>query len=462
MMMRSARLLALSGAATGLMAAPAMGQAASALLREGDVMPGAGGELVDSISGPASNYVGGYSFRANTRDGAGDLVFRVWGDATGGAGDVLRTNGTFGDFVQTGFEAFHGLSDAGEVSYSPSVTNMSTGDSGLDSIWLDSTPVLTEGDASPGFAGQFNSFNSRPGVTGDGKPYWIGGVTDERLGSTNFRVLYFGDDANVVLTSGDVISGLGTISQGSGVDFDFNFSRLGTNYLTPVDIEGSPADDGALVRNGAALSAGGSFVREATLVPVSVGGDGFEAWDNFDFMGINESGDTFFTGDTDGDSSSDEFIFLNDQFIAREGDAISTPNGPGVLDGSIESAAMNETADWAAVWDATVDGSNLETLIVNGQSILIEGQLVDWNGDGVVDASDKNARIDNFTGISSLAIGERDMGRGDGSFFDVYFTADVDMDGTVLEGAFRITIPAPGSAGLLAIAGLAAARRRRP
>ena len=53
---------------------------------------------------------------------------------------------------------------------------------------------------------------------------------------------------------------------------------------------------------------GGAIVREGSPIPAIVGGLLDENWDNFDFMGITEDGLMFFTGDTDADTSMDEFV----------------------------------------------------------------------------------------------------------------------------------------------------------
>ena len=133
--------------------------------------------------------------------------------------------------------------------------------------------------------------------------------------------------------------------------------------------------------------------------------------------------------------------------------------GGATLAGSIEGGFMNEEGDWAVTWDVDVGPANLEALIINGELILTEGEPVDWNGDGVIDGGDGGAVLDNFTGISSLTLSDR---QADGTI-SAYFTADVDIAGTVLTGAFRVTVPEPGSASLLlfAIIPLALARRQQ-
>ena len=125
---------ALAGAA----GVTAHAQIASAMLQEGGPLPGVPGVNVSSINNSAVNHVGGFAFQINTSDS----LARVWGNASGGAGATMRVEGTFGALVQTGFESFYGISDAGRVSYSPSGTGGPVG--GFDSVWLDDDPIALE------------------------------------------------------------------------------------------------------------------------------------------------------------------------------------------------------------------------------------------------------------------------------------------------------------------------------
>lgn len=57
--------------------------------------------------------VGGYACSLNTT-GTG-TISRIWGNPTGGAGVLLRSEATIGNFEQTSFESFYGMSDAGQA-----------------------------------------------------------------------------------------------------------------------------------------------------------------------------------------------------------------------------------------------------------------------------------------------------------------------------------------------------------
>jgi hypothetical protein len=424
-------------------AAPAAGAVATALLYERGPLPGAPlGHTVNSLSNTAVNQIGGYAASVNSSNGVVTLS-HIWGSAAGGPGGVLRTEGTFGPLVQTAFESFYGMSNSGSVAYSATGTGGPVG--AFDSVWLDDTPLAVEGDPITSIAGQFWRFASRPGVTGSGVPYWVGGITSVAGGGTENYGLFYGAGATVVLLGGQVVPDLPfPLSLSSSVGFDYRYSALGTHYIAPV-IMASPssANNDAVVMDGSGLMAGGTLLREQNLVPVAAGGNGVERWFAFDFMGITENGDWLVTGDTDAPVATDEFVMKNGVILYREGDVLDGRT----LTGAIEGAYMNENGDVAYVWDV-VDATALEALYVNDQLALVEGDLVDLSGDGIVEP---NSRLVDFTGISALTMGNRDLGGN----VDVYFMADIDTLGTTsatddVEGFFRLRVLVDGSTATLA------------
>src|SRR6185503_17824217 len=100
-----------------LAALPSHAEVASGILREGDAL---GGGTVNSINNPSVNHAGG------------------------GPGALLVNEGTYGGYLQTAFESFNGFSDAGHAAYSPTVTEISSGLTGLDAVWVDTTSILAE------------------------------------------------------------------------------------------------------------------------------------------------------------------------------------------------------------------------------------------------------------------------------------------------------------------------------
>ncbi len=409
----------------------ASAQISSALLREGDALPGdLLGTSISGIGNSAQNGVGGYSFTVTT-DGS---FSHVWGNATGGSGTVLLSEATYGNYEQTSFESFFGMSDAGAVFYS-AISDHTSGDpTGLDGVWLDDFLLLNENEPINELISQWSTFNSRPGMTTNGIPYWVGGYADNPGDPTENRALFRTTGSNVILKGGDFIAGVNlTMIVGDAIDFDVRYSGLGTNYILPAPCEtGSTVDDVVMVSNAVAMSAGGSFIREDTIIPASVGGNPGEKYDNFDFLGITETGSYMITGDTTEVAIADEIVMVDGMIVLREGDTIDGMT----LNGSIEGGFFNEDGDWAVIWDVDTSSGNVEALILNGEIVLLEGETVDWNNDGVIDGSDQNAFVTNFTGISALTLSSRDANEK----VNLCFTADCDINGSTLEGGFMTTV----------------------
>ena len=409
----------------------ALGQeVASALVREGDALPGdVLGDSINSISNTAAARSSGYAFTVTTEDIAGTLFANVWGNVDGGPGEVLASEGILGDLEITGLEGFFGLSDIGRTCYGTTSTNLDTMVTGLDGVFRDNTLLLNGDDSVPSLPGYFSTFNSRPGITADGQPYWVGGITDVFGTGTADRVLFLGTDAVPVLRGGDPIMGMMDVVLPESLDFDSRFSACGSNYIALVDVT---SGDDVMIMNGEVLETDGVLIRAGNEIPASAGGIG-DSFDNFDFMNVTETGSYMVTGDSDGATATDEFVMIDGEIVMREGDVV----GPGVIDGAIEGAFMNEDGNWAAIWDVDIAAGNVEALIFNGELLLTEGQPVDWNGDGVIDDSDQNAEIENFTGISALTMTRVD----NAGILSIYFTADCDVNGVTLEGGFEVRVP---------------------
>jgi hypothetical protein len=398
-------------------------QVASAILRTNDPL---GGSTVSAINNTGVNHVGGYALTVNTADG----LSRVWGNLSGGApppgGAIIRREGEFDGIMQTSYEAFFGIGST-NVTYSP--IGNGGGFTGLDCVFRDDTRIMAERDPHPSLAGQFWSFGSRPSITSDGQVWFVGGITSTAGGTTQNRGLFTGGNStSVVLLGGQMVSGLDSpLNTGTTVDFDFRVSGSGQHYIAPVVLStGSTANDGAVVFDGAGLTAGNSLVREGTVVPVSVGGDGIETYQNFDFMGVTDAGSWMVTGDTNAATTADEYVMVNGMMVLRDGAVI----GSDTVQGDIEGGYLNNDGDWAVVWD--VSNNTIEALIVNGQIVLREGDTVDWTGDGVAEV---DSLLTDFTGISALTLSDRA-----GGAVQAYFTANVNVGGTVIEGALRLSV----------------------
>ena len=329
---------------------------------------------------------------------------------------------------------------------------------GLNGAWLDDTVLLNQRDPLPLMQGMYSSFNTRVGMTATGQAYWVGGLADSPGGFAQNRALFYESAANVVLMGGDSVGGVAeSIAVGNSIGFNSRFSALGSNYLTVVGLDAAAAMDSTVVFNGSVMTAGGSVVREGTAVPASIGGLAGESWETFDFLGVNESGGTLVTGDTNAAAASDEFIMVDGQIVLREGATIDGYT----INGSIESASLNEDGDWAAIWDVALGPDSLEALIYNGELLLLEGDFVDWNNDGVIDVLDESARITQFSGINAMTLSDRY----DSVLVDIYFTAEVEHETPnrstdELAGYFKLTVPEPSTLALLGLGMLFGLRRR--
>lgn len=414
-----------------LAASDAAGQVASARLVEGGPLPGAPGVTISFINNPTVNRAGGYAIGVNGSDGVTTLS-HIWGAATGGAGGVLAVESTIGTFAQSSFESNVGLADSGAVAYSAIGSDTSSGATSLDSAWVDATPVAVEEQPVASLPGRFWTFASRVSITADGTPYWVGGYSATSGGSTEARGLFAGAGAVPLLKSGDAVQDLPFVLDTSNtVAFDYGVSALGSSFLAEVQMDtGSSLDDGAMVLDGTGLLLGGSLVREGTAVPASVGGLVGENWDDFDLTGVTESGEWFFTGDTDASTSFDEFIVRDGEVFLREGDLLDGE----VLANSISGASMNEDGDLAFVWQIETPGGDVEALFFEDRLLLQEGDPCDLDGDGVNDTT-----FVEFTGIGAFALGDRD----DDGDVTLYFTGDaLDGGGAEVEAFFELEVSA--------------------
>jgi hypothetical protein len=434
--MMKSRIL-LSSLALGILATGANAWQASALLREGDPLPGApAGHVVTAISNTATNTVlGEYACTVNSFDGLTTLS-HAWGNAGGlGSPTVLFSEGLYGTLDQTSWESFFGVDDVGNVAYSPLSNDTTSAVTGLDGCWWNGTVVANEDDPIPPLPGKVYRFNSRPNATGNGLVVWVAGI-DDAGGAIEGNGLFTYDGVNVVnlLKTGDMLPlpGGGSVTlDASAADFDFRFSALGTHYALSTDTTLGTTVDGYVIYDGALyLDSTGAPIAEGTPIPAAQGGMVGENWDNFDLFGVNEAGDVMFTGDTDGATTTDEFIAKNGTILYREGDVVDGFT----LTGSLEGAYMSESGDISYVWDVEDGGGgSLEALFVNDKFLLKEGDPVDWDGNGYVESANV---VDNFTGISALTMSSHPVSGCVGHC--MLFTADIDVGGVLLEGLFRV------------------------
>ena len=402
----------------------AMASGQSALIREGDPYPpGPANQIYSSFNVTAIGSGLGYAC-SFTAAGPGNFVQGVWGNLSGGPGSILLEQGTIASLTQTSIEASFGI-NASSISYSATVTDAS-GTPNLDSLWLGTQLLALDNQQAPNST-DFLTFTSLPGITAAGVPYYLAGLSASSAGPSTGRALYLG--TNRVYETGDTPANLPAPLSTSAVDFDFRFSPDGSHHIAPLAVDLPQTEDAVMAVDGAGLMLAGSLVREDQLVPPALGGQA-ENWQRFDYCGITDTGEYMFTGDTTAAVGIDEFIIRNGAFWAREGDII----GGFQVVGQIESATLSPLGELAFVWSiADPVAGSLEALYHESTLLLKEGDPVDWNGDGVLDA---NTSIVDFSGINPITVSAAGT---------LYFIADVDVAGTVLKGYFSIQLDGFGT-----------------
>ncbi|MDZ4774349.1 MAG: hypothetical protein SGI72_14570 [Planctomycetota bacterium] len=369
-----------SGATLLLLTSTTQAQVASAILRVGDAPIGAApGVMVTTLGGTSANEVGGVVVRVTLSS----TNHAFWGAASSFSGVLIREEElVISGYEQSAFEGFFGASDLGNISYSPTCKNLTTLVTGLDCAWVDATPLAVEGDPIPTLPGMKYRFASRPGITASGIPYWVSGINDIATNTNQGDGIFYGAGATCLSKTGDPAPAPLT-SFVSATDFDVRFSKFGTYNIQGLSTTDVATANTHIVVNGAiALDAGGNRVSEGTLVSIAAGGLGGEAWLNFGSLGVNEAGDWFAEGNTNGAAATNSFIVKNGVILYREGQVV----GGLTLFGTVASAGayMNDAGNIGYAWDTV---GSITGIFVDNTLLLKEGDTVDFDGDGIVEAT---------------------------------------------------------------------------
>lgn len=357
----------------------------------------------------------------------------IWWDT----GPVFFSNDALPD-VLSGGEGSMGVSNTGNFNYSPSVN-------GNDAVYTKYGVLLQRGDPIPPLPGLFSSFNSRPAMLPNGTAYWVGGSTPTQGSSTstNRHLLKCVDPSNPssitrVLGGGDVIEGK-TIKT-SASNFDFWISDNDAHHIHVLDMD--------VTLNEHIYLDGGFVAQEGG--PTGQG----DNWSSFDIVGVNNSGNYIFTGDTDGAVATDEFVAYNGEIKVREGDTL---DGHTLLSGyALRAASINNLDQVAHMWGSGTDehlffgyGPNLGDSV----QLLQTGDLIDVNGDGIGDFQVTDFQASTVIG-PGLSLAE-----------DGWVYIETKMipvgGGTEVEAIIGLLIPEPASGIALAVGMLLALRRRK-
>lgn len=415
-------------------------QVASALLREGDVLPS--GQSVDDLALPSVSEAGGFAVLAtNVIAGSGNIT-TIWGSLDQGPPSALRTETTIGSFEQQAFTSM--AISRTEVAYAALSVNASNGGSLERGLWVDDEVLLVTGMPAPEAPRTWFEFE-QVGTTTGGELSFIG-RTLPPMGTGVVNGLYFGLGTPALLFGGDSVPGVPVPLSDNG-PLEYAFSANGNRQLVHVELTGSSDVSLAMLLDGAGLNLGGSLVRRGQAIPPSIGGEPGESWGPFSHLGINESGSYHFVSGFNLPFATNNVIIIDGMVHARAGDIIDGV----VLTGRVWSMAMNELGDHAFVWD-TFSSSPSGTLFMNDKAVLHKGDPVDWDGDGIPDAG---ATLAAFPETGELLIGPDRA---------LYMLATVDVNGTLLEGLLRIdfdagmsycasTLNSTGKAGILSASG---------
>lgn len=393
-----------------------------------------GTSTISAVNSPFTDGNGRVGFVASLADGqriiwhnAGPVFF------SGSAAQTL-----------TGAEGTMGVSNSGGFVYSPSIN-------GEDGVYTHNGPLLRGTDPAPGFAGQFITFNSRPTMQPDGTAWWIAGRSATSGGSTQNRTLYRSTDTATpvivpVLSTGDVVGGF-TIQASSGVDFDFDVSDNNAHHVHVLDTTEATASDLFLYVDGVMAH------REGTAT-----GSG-DNWLDFNSPGINNAGNYVFGARTS-TATFDIAVAYNGAIKVREG---NTLDGLTLASGAaIRALSINNSNLVAHVWGWGSGASLVEALFVgdgptldtSSSLILRTGDTLDVNGDMIADL-----QVFDFKAAGSTIGPALDLA--DDGYLYIELGLGPIGGAEEFEAIVRIIAPEPASLSLLALAGLAALRRRR-
>lgn len=373
------------------------------LLKEGQTLPGdPNGLTAFSIAAPTVNHAGGFAVLLNASI--------IWG-SLGGDPTILRAVDRSASSPQSSFEPRFGLGNNGELAYGVELSIKPPGF--VDSVWLDDTELAEQRtNVSSLDGGWYWRSVSRPGITADGVPYWVGGLTqtDSVWALTSTRGLFYGVDALPLLLQDDAIPGIDAPIAAIGtVGPSYGFSANGARFIATVRLAATAQTDDAVILGTTDSGQRIGLAREGGLIAAQ-GAGGAERWKAFVAVGVTGVGHWFIAGTTDAHPPGNEVLVVHNQVAHRAGQTL----GGVVLAGPLQSAVMNENRDIALIWGLA--GGSEQALFVNNQRVLKSGDTVTIDGAA--------ATLMRFRTIDALAMSDRDIG---GSV-TLYFIASADTD----------------------------------
>ncbi len=294
-----------------------------------------------------------------------------------------------------GTESSMGATAAGGFIYGPTVD-------GAEAVWTHNGLLALGGVQAPAYPmGVTTTFHSRPTMVESGTAYWLAGLNTSGGPATQQRVLYRSPtaspaDIQVVRATGDMVGGL-AITSPAGLDFDYHVSDDGAHLVMVLVMStGSTVNDEHIYVDGALYHQENS--------PNGTG----DNWDNFDLVAINDQGTYAFSGDTNGNLATDEFVAVNGMIAVREGDVI---DGVALTTtATVRFISLDDTGRFTHAW--AYAGNTVETVFyacnvadLQGSSlaVLTTGvDFLDFDGDGVGDALVTDLNATNVTNAHAL------------------------------------------------------------
>ena len=283
----------------------------------------AGPSTITDIGPPFTNGMGQVGFLATLADGQG----MIWNDGpVFFTDDALPLELTYSSFVMD-----MGIGNNGEFTFCPSVD-------GSSSVYTNGGVLMEAGWPMPPLPGLYSSTNHRSKMLPNGTVYWEAGTSLVQGGATSnwhiFKATDAADSASIVrvLGGGDIIDG-----KVVKTDYPYAHFRVSDNdehLITWLDMN---------------VALNEHVYMDSVLIAQEGDSTGQgDVYASFDVVGVSNDGDYMFTGATNGPSSSNAFVALNGQIIAREGDTldgVTIPGGSYVLD-----ASMNNLGQVAHMW----------------------------------------------------------------------------------------------------------------
>ncbi|MEM7151986.1 MAG: MYXO-CTERM sorting domain-containing protein [Myxococcota bacterium] len=256
---------------------------------------------------------------------------------------------------------------------------------GDDALYTDLGVFAIAGSPITGIKGSTYTFLSSPSMTEDGALYFVGGIDDNDDGETDRRGFFRSADrteasVELLLAGGDMVDGSLIDNNTTGINFSYALSEDAAHSIHVINTQDDTTMDAGLLIDGSIA------IREG-----DDNGAG-DNWDAFDLVSINASGNYLFTGDTDGDAATDEFIAYNGVIAIREGDTVVDAE---LLDGAqLRYAALSDFDQAMHAWGYPISDDFTETMFfacdaadIAGSSIEVFtlGDELDIDGDGMGD-----------------------------------------------------------------------------